>query len=223
MRKLFLLLAFMLAGSQAHAQATTELCVRATPTGFCQAVDTTRPLPVTNAGGGGTVDTNLTEINGAAPSATNPLWMSPATGAVFPVSQSGTWTVQPGNTQNTTPWLTAGAPSGIAGVAITPTVTAAAANNHVLKASAGNLYSVYATNLTATAGFLLVLNATTAPADGAVTPLDCIPLPASGNASINYDIPARYSTGITAVVSSGASCFTKTTGTITAFIKGAIQ
>lgn len=27
------------------------------------------------------------------------------TGGVFPASQSGTWTVQPGNTANTTPWL----------------------------------------------------------------------------------------------------------------------
>lgn len=37
----------------AFAQATTELCVRATPTGFCQAVDSTRPLPVTATGTSG--------------------------------------------------------------------------------------------------------------------------------------------------------------------------
>lgn len=30
----------------AFAQATTELCVRSTPTGFCQAVNSTTPLPV---------------------------------------------------------------------------------------------------------------------------------------------------------------------------------
>jgi hypothetical protein len=32
-----------------------------------------------------------------------------------------------------------------------------------------------------------------------------------------------YSTGITAVVTSAANCFTKTTGVITAYIKGAVQ
>jgi hypothetical protein len=37
-----------------------------------------------SSGSGGNV--NLTQILGAAPSATNPLWMSPATGATFPIS-----------------------------------------------------------------------------------------------------------------------------------------
>jgi hypothetical protein len=110
-------------------------------------------------------------------------------------------------------------------VAIIPTVTGSALNNLVLKAAPGNLLSVYATNLTATAGFLVVLNSTTSPGDGAITPLDCVPLPANGIASINYgpNPSAIYSTGMTAVVSSATTCFTKTTGTITAFIKGAVQ
>lgn len=114
----------------------------------------------------------------------------------------------------------ANAPTTTSGGAIATTQTAAAANNLVIKAASGNLYSVYATNQTATAGFLMVFNATAAPVDGAVTPIDCVPLPASGVASLNFGIPARFGTGITAVVSSGANCFTKTTGVITAFIKG---
>ena len=114
------------------------------------------------------------------------------------------------------------APTSAATGGITPVVSAAAESSHVLKASAGNLYSVYATNLTATPGFLIVLNATSAPADGAVTPLDCVPLPANGNASINFGSgpPNVYGTGITAVVTSANTCFTKTTGTLTAFISG---
>lgn len=32
-------------------------------------------------------------------------WLVTGTGGVFPATQSGTWTVQPGNTANTTPWL----------------------------------------------------------------------------------------------------------------------
>ena len=95
----------------------------------------------------------------------------------------------------------------------------------MLKASAGNLYSAYATNLTGTAGFLVIINATSAPVDGAITPLACVPLPANGVASINYGPGPvqRYATGITAVVSSATTCFTKTTGVITAFISGAVQ
>jgi hypothetical protein len=115
-------------------------------------------------------------------------------------------------------------PNSSANSANTPSVTTAAAAAHVLKAGAGNLYSVYATNLTATAGFLVVIDAVASPADGAITPLDCAPLPANGNASINYSgAPSRYSVGITAVVTSAATCFTKTTGVISAFINGAVQ
>lgn len=108
--------------------------------------------------------------------------------------------------------------------ALTPQVTAAAANNKVLKATPGMLFSVQAVNGTATAGFLLLFNATSAPVDGAVTPLACAPLPASGSVSVVYTPrPAAYNTGITAVVSSGANCFTKTTGVITGFIGGTVE
>lgn len=109
--------------------------------------------------------------------------------------------------------------------AITSVVSPSAEATRVLKASAGNLYSVYATNLTATAGYLVVVNAISAPADGAIAPLACVPLPGNGIASIDYAPgPAqRYSTGIVAVVSSASTCFTKTTGTITALISGAVQ
>lgn len=118
----------------------------------------------------------------------------------------------------------ASGPSSGSSAAITPVVSASAEASHVLKAGAGNLYSVYATNLTATAGYLVVVNLTSAPTDGAITPLDCVPLPAGGVAAIDYStIPARYSTGITAVITSAATCFTKTTGVITGFIKGAVQ
>ena len=87
------------------------------------------------------------------------------------------------------------------------------------------VYTVYAVNSTATAGFLVVLNSTTVPADGAITPLACVPLPANGSANINYSPgpPGLFLTGVVAVVSSAATCFTKTTGVITAFISGLVQ
>lgn len=58
----------------------------------------------------GTV-TSLTQFNGQAISLNTgvrdagTLRVSVATNDVVPASQSGTWTVQPGNTPNTTPWL----------------------------------------------------------------------------------------------------------------------
>lgn len=84
------------------------------------------------------------------------------------------------------------------------------------------LMSVYAINSSATSGYLLVFNATSAPSDGAVTPLDCAPIGPNSYVSINYAPgPGNfYSTGIVAVLSSGADCFTKTSGTVTGFIKG---
>lgn len=116
-------------------------------------------------------------------------------------------------------------PTASAAAGIAPVVSVAAEGSHVLKASAGNVYSAYATNFTATAGYLVLLNLTAAPADGAITPLACALLSPNGIASINYapGPPGVFSTGITAVVTSAATCFTKTTGTITAFISGSVQ
>ncbi len=39
-------------------------------------------------------------------------WLVTGTGGTFPATESGTWTVQPGNTQNTTAWLTQDAANG---------------------------------------------------------------------------------------------------------------
>lgn len=116
---------------------------------------------------------------------------------------------------------------------ITSATSGSAEATHVIKSSAGVLYTAYATNLTSTGGFLVILNATSAPSDGAIVPLDCVPLPANNSAGscgpgctgINYRPgPGKtYSVGITAVVTSANTCFTKTTGTITAFISGDAQ
>ena len=109
---------------------------------------------------------------------------------------------------------------------ITPVVSGSAEASHVFKASAGNLYNVYAQNFTATAGFLVVINATTAPTTGsAITPLDCIALPSSGFASLSYASGSVeiFSTGITVLLTSAANCFTFTSGTITGYIHGQYQ
>jgi len=109
--------------------------------------------------------------------------------------------------------------------ALTPiAVSAAGANSLVISSKPARLYQIFAANHTATAGFVLVLNATSAPADGAVTPLWCINIPASGTANVLFTAEgASFSVGITAVLSSGANCLTKTTGTITGYITALLE
>jgi hypothetical protein len=60
---------------------------------------------IAGAVSGGHFQLDLTRVLGSTHSASNPVYVSPATSAVFGASQAGTWTVQPGNTANTTPWL----------------------------------------------------------------------------------------------------------------------
>jgi hypothetical protein len=58
---------------------------------------------VTGCAAGATQNVNITQIGGSAPSATNQLWVSPATGATFPISGaiSGTVTANAGTNLNT--------------------------------------------------------------------------------------------------------------------------
>lgn len=94
--------------------------------------------------------------------------------------------------------------------------SSAAESNKVLKASAGNLYSITITT-GASAGYLMIFNATSAPIDGAVTPAYCIPVAASSGTPLKWgDFPVVFSTGITAVFST-TGCFTKTASATAAF------
>lgn len=112
------------------------------------------------------------------------------------------------------------APTSASTGAITPVVSAAAEGSHVLKASAGNLYSLVVTS-GAAAGYVMVFNATSAPADGAVTPAECVVVAANSTVSINFQgVPEAYATGITAVFST-TGCFTKTISA-TAFFSGKV-
>jgi len=108
-------------------------------------------------------------------------------------------------------------PSTVAAVGITPVVTTVAAGSLVLKASSGNLYSVNITS-GASAGYLMLFNSTTAPADGTVTPIKVMPIAANAGLVVNFNPPIRFGTGITAVFSTTGP-FSKTISA-TAFISG---
>ena len=64
--------------------------------------------------------------------------------------------------------------------------SAATTNATLVKATAGTLYSVTASNVGAAAAFLKVFNLTTAPTVGTSVPLLTIPIAASGIANINF-------------------------------------
>jgi hypothetical protein len=104
----------------------------------------------------------------------------------------------------------------------TPVVSTTVQGFNVLKASPGNLYALYVTS-GATAGFLMTFNSTSAPSDGAVTPINCVAIPTATTLALSWapQPPERYSTGITAVFST-TGCFTKTISN-TAFFHALVQ
>jgi hypothetical protein len=233
MRILALLAALLLAiPGAAYAQSTAGPVV----TGY---LDANGRFVQYGAGGGSSGNVNVTGINGVAPdvgagvtdtgSQRDTVAQDTTTIAGSAPGTAGTASAQVVTVQGITggtPLPVAQTPSSSSTIGITPVVSASLEGSHVLKASAGNLYAVYASNLTGgTVGNLLIINATSAPGDGAVTPLVCVPFDASGKAQAFYSPgpPAIFSTGIVAVISSAASCFTKTTGVLTGFISGMTQ
>jgi hypothetical protein len=102
---------------------------------------------------------------GANVNASNQLSVSldGGSGGTVAATQSGTWTVQPGNTANTTAWLVTPTPSSASTAAVTSASSTSAASNLVLKSSAGNLYHLTVT-IGATSGYLLLFDATSLPA-----------------------------------------------------------
>lgn len=80
----------------------------------------------------------------------------PATQAV---TQSGTWTVQPGNTPNTSAWLVqdvGGTANGLDTYVLEPT---ASSNQNNIKNGAGTVYHISVTNNSATVNYLRLYNA----------------------------------------------------------------
>lgn len=105
---------------------------------------------------------------------------------------------------------------------LSTTSSAALAANTVINSGAASLYSFNVSadsTLSGAAWWIMVYNATSAPADGAVTPQKCYAM-ANGTTSFSaaFPNPAVFGTGITIGVST-TGCFTKTASTH-AFISG---
>src|SRR6516165_8566062 len=140
---------------------------------------------------------NVNVTNASIP-VTGTFWQAtqPVSGTVA-ATQSGTWTVQPGNTANTTPWLVMKALTAASnGLTSTRVVAAATTNATSLKASAGNIAAIDLFNVAAYAVFLKLYNKASAPTVGTDTPVWTIPIPASGGFSIDFSQGEYFSTGI---------------------------
>jgi hypothetical protein len=108
--------------------------IRIDPTGT-----TTQPISgtITANAGTGNFNTNISQYGGTNVGAGNAIHVQPGTGATFNIAgtvsatQSGIWTVQPGNTANTTPWLTTISQGGNS-AAVKPASTAAVSTDPAL-------------------------------------------------------------------------------------------
>jgi len=122
-------------------------------------------------------------------------------------SQAGTWTVQPGNTANTTPWLTTDTPATSGGLSKSAFVGAASNNKTQVKGSAGQLYFISVQNLAATPVYLKVFDATSANVTAGTTACDyqfMIPGNTAGAGIVlNIDKGIAHANGITVMLTAG--------------------
>lgn len=109
------------------------------------------------------------------------------------------------------------------GLPLAPTVSTTYTATKVLQASAAVIKSLSITSTSASA-FVMVFNATSAPADGAVTPAKCFQFNGPNTVAVDWGLhPLKLATGATVVISTGADCLTKTTGVATAFFDAQVQ
>jgi hypothetical protein len=122
--------------------------------------------------------------------------------------------VGPSNPLITAPAAPSGSVSGGAG--------STAAASAVLKASSGSLLSLTVVD-GATAGWVMLFDATSAPAGGATgaSLKYCFPVQASSGVAISWPVPLVFAVGITAAFSS-TTCSTYTPSA-TAFFYGQVQ
>ena len=138
-------------------------------------VSTTNPLPVGDNGGSLTVDNAGTFAVQAA--------------------QSGTWTVQPGNTANTTAWKVSDTPVTSGGCSNYHVVAAASTNTANIKASAGQVYGWAIFNAAAYNVYVKLHNTSGTPTAGSGV-VRTIGVPAGGGNNIGLSKGIAFGTGI---------------------------
>jgi hypothetical protein len=143
--------------------------------------------------------TNALKVDGSAVT-------QPVSGTVSAnASQTGTWTVQPGNTANTTPWLVQTVPGTASGWSVS-SQTALTNTKVAVKSSAGNFGGYMMYNPNASAVYIQVFDVASASVTlGTTTPTYVIPLPASAGANVEFRNGITHSTAITVAVTTTAT------------------
>lgn len=120
-------------------------------------------------------------------------------------SQTGTWTVQPGNTANTTPWLVQSVPGASNGLTKFNLTAAASTNATSVKAGAGTLYHIEGFGVSATQAWVTFYNTAGVPVCGTgIVYQTIIPGVATGaGAVIDIAQGLDFSTGIGICVTTG--------------------
>ena len=119
------------------------------------------------------------------------------------VSQSGTWTVQPGNTANSTAWLVTNTPPTSGGYSIFRSIDLDESEEEV-KATAGQVFGWYIYNAAASARYLKFYNATAANTTvGTTAPVLTIPVAAGAAANVEFSNGIAFGTAISAAVTTG--------------------
>lgn len=150
-------------------------------------------VTINNAGGGSAVNI---QDGGNAITVDN--------GGTFAVqaAQSGTWTVQPGNTANTTPWLVSQTPATSGGLSTWHLVSAASTNATVIKGSAGQVYGWYLYNSNASSRKVAFHNTASTPTAGASVFFSLV-LPPNSGANVAFPSGIAFSTGIAVTMVTG--------------------
>jgi len=146
-------------------------------------------------------DVDVLTINGVAPAfgtgarGATVQRVTIATDDVVLAGQSGTWTVQPGNTPNTAPWLVTQTPKASGGLTTFHLVSAATTNATNLKASAGQVFGWFVYNSNAAARKLVFHNTAGTPTAGASVFFSIV-IPPSAGANVEFTNGIAFSTGI---------------------------
>lgn len=117
-------------------------------------------------------------------------------------AQSGTWTVQPGNTPNTSAWLTSTRPGTSGGLSISHIVSAGSTNATNIKASAGQVFGWYIYNSNAAARKVAFHNTAGTPTAGASVVFSLVVPPTSG-ANVFSEVGIAFATGIAVTMVTG--------------------
>jgi len=153
--------------------------------------------PVSTVTIGGTLPSGSNTIGAVSVSSLPALTSGSNTIGAVNAVQSGTWTIQPGNTANTTPWLVAPQATTGGGASLSKTISAASTNGTNVKGSAGVLYGILACNLNASARYIKLYDKATTPTVGTDTPVLTMLLPPSnGGFVLSFPVGISFSNGI---------------------------